>query len=376
MLTRILLVLLICIAALYLAQMLWQLFSSYADLILLFVLGWLVAFILNPLVEWLNRKPIPSALHPILASVLGKARTQTLATFRFSRTAAVIIVYVFVLIAIVLGIALLIPPTVIQLSELASHLPEYTKEIPRVSSWLQNEMANWGIRLNLTQAIQTMLGNLQTYTADAIKNALAILTSLVSFFANLLLVLIISFIITLDGPKIRRAIQKNLLPRQYHEEFQFFIENVDRTFGGFLRGQIIQALLVGIGTGVAMTLFALDFVLIASLLAGLLMLIPLVGPFLALIPPLFVCLVQAPGLALWLFLALLVYQLVIVNVVMPRVLSEAVGLHPLLIFAALLIGVRVAGVWGAFFGIPIAGVLWTMAVFFFQRWQARQSSDA
>ncbi|MCX7839628.1 MAG: AI-2E family transporter [Anaerolineae bacterium] len=376
MLTRILLVLLICIAALYLAQMLWQLFSSYADLILLFVLGWLVSFILNPLVEWLNRKPIPSALYPTLESVLGKARTQTLAAFRFSRTAAVIIVYVFVLIGIVLGIALLIPPIVIQLSELASHLPEYTKEVPRASSWLQNELANWGIRLNLTQAIQTVLGNLQTYTADAIKNALAILTSLVSFFANLLLVLIISFIITLDGPKIRRAIQKNLLPRQYHEEFQFFIENVDRTFGGFLRGQIVQALLVGVGTGVAMTLFALNFVLIASLLAGLFMLIPLVGTFLALIPPLFVCLIQAPGLALWLFLVLLVYQLVIVNVVMPRVLSEAVGLHPLLIFAALLIGVRVAGFWGAFFGIPIAGVLWTMAVFFFQRWQARQSSDA
>jgi predicted PurR-regulated permease PerM len=375
MLTRILLILLICIAALYLAQMLWQLFSSYADLILLFVLGWLVSFVLNPLVARLNRQPIPSILYPTLVSVFGTARAQQLLAFRFSRTTSVILVYLLVLIGIFLAIALLIPPIIVQLSELASYLPEYMKEVPRASSWLQNEMANWGIRLNLTQTIQTLVVNLQTYTAEAIKNALAILTGLVGFFANLLLVLIISFIITLDGPRIRRAIQTNLLPRQYHDEFQFFIENVDRTFGGFLRGQIIQALLVGIGTGMAMTVFALNFVLIASLLAGLFMLIPLVGPFLALIPPLFVCIVQSPGLALWLFLALLVYQLIIVNVMMPRVLSEAVGLHPLLIFAALLIGVRVGGVWGAFFGIPIAGVLWTMAVFFFQRWQARQSTD-
>lgn len=375
MLTRVLLVLLICIAALYLAQMLWQLFSSYADLILLFVLGWLVAFVLNPLVARLNQQPIPRILYPVLESVFGSARAQTLVAFRFSRTTSVILVYVLIAIALVLAIALLVPTTVMQLSELGSYLPEYMKEVPRVSGWLQNEMANWGIRLNVSQALQTALGSLQTYAADAIKNALTILTSLVGFFANLLLVLIISFIITLDGPRIHHAIKTHLLPQEHHEEFRFFIENVDRTFGGFLRGQIIQAFLVGIGTAIVMTLFALDFVLIASLLAGLLMLIPLLGPILALLLPLFVGLIQAPGMMFWLFLALLVYQLVIVNVVMPRVLSAAVGLHPLLIFAALLIGIRVAGIWGAFFGIPIAGVLWTMALFFFQRWQARQSTN-
>jgi len=375
MLTRILLVLLICIAVLYLAQMLWQLFSSYADLILLFVLGWLVSFVLNPLVRWLNQQPVPRVLYPALESAFGTARAQALVAFRFSRTASVILVYVFMVSVILLAIALLVPPTILQLSELASYLPEYMKEVPRVSSWAQNEMANWGIRLNVTQAIQTVLGNVQTYAAEAIKNALTILTGLVGFFANLLLVLIISFIITIDGPNIRHAILVHLLPPQYHDEFQFFTENVDRTFGGFLRGQIIQAFLVGIGTGVAMTLFALNFVLVASFLAGLFMLIPLVGPVLALIPPLLVCLIQTPDVTLWLFLALLVYQLVIVNVVMPRVLSEAVGLHPLLIFAALLVGVRVAGLWGAFFSIPIAGVIWTMAIFFLHRWQARRSAD-
>jgi len=122
-------------------------------------------------------------------------------------------------------------------------------------------------------------------------------------------------------------------------------------------------------------LFAQNFILIASLLSGVFMLIPLLGPFLALIPPLLVCLIQSPHLAFWLFLILLIYQLIIVNVAMPRVLSQAVGLHPLLIFAALLIGIRVAGIWGAFFGIPIAGVLWAMVNYVFQRWQARHSTS-
>jgi predicted PurR-regulated permease PerM len=113
--------------------------------------------------------------------------------------------------------------------------------------------------------------------------------------------------------------------------------------------------------------------LVASLFAGLFMLIPLIGPFLALIPPLLAALLQNPDSALWIFLILFVYQFAIVNVLMPRVLSHALGLHPLLVFGAILISIRLAGFWGAFFGIPVAGVLWTMATFFFERWQNGQS---
>lgn len=374
-LTRILVLLLIGIATLYLAQMLWQLLSGYADLLLLFALGWLVSFVLNPLVAQLSQQPIPRALQPLLQSALGAPRAQALVTMRLPRSVAVIIVYVTFAIAIVAAIALLVPPMIIQLSELTRYLPEYMKQIMQISGWMQNEAASWGVRLNLGQAIQTALGSLQTYAADAIKNALALLTSLLNFFANLFLVLIISFIIALDGPNIRNLFVTKLIPKQYHDEFRFFAQSVDRTFGGFLRGQIIQAFIVGIGTAIAMTALGLQFVLIASLLAGLFMLIPLVGPFLALLPPFLVCLIQTPELALWVLLALLAYQLIIVNILMPRVMSEAVGLHPLLVFAALLIGIRVAGFWGAFFGIPVAGVLWAMAVFFFHQWQTTHSAD-
>lgn len=375
-LTRILVILLICIAALFLAQMLWQLLSGYADLILLFVLGWLVSFVLNPLVAHLSRQPIPRLIRPALEFAFGAARAQAILAFRFPRAAAVIVVYLIVAIAIVTAIALLVPPAIAQLSELARHLPEYMKQVPAASGWVQNEIAGLGIRLNLEQAVQGALGGLQTYAADAIKNALSILTSLLSFFANLLLVLIISFIIALDGPRIRNLTLANLVPKQYHDEFRFFAASVDRTFGGFIRGQIIQAFIVGIGTAIAMTALELQFVLIASLFAGLFMLIPLVGTFLALIPPFLVCLIQTPTLAIGLLFALLIYQLIIVNILMPRVMSEAVGLHPLLVFAALLLSIKVAGFWGAFFGIPIAGVLWAMAVFFFRQWQTAHPANA
>lgn len=374
-LLNVLLVLLILLAALFLAQMLWQLLSGFADILLLFLLGWLVSFILNPVVAQLSQHPIPALLLRVLAPTLGPERARRWSEFQLSRGVAVAIIYLGLVLAIVLAVALLVPATVIQLSQLASHLPEYMAHAPTLGVWVQDQLARLGLRLNVEDAVRTGLGSLQNVAAALIQNALGIFTSLLGFLANLFFVLILGFYFTLDGPRLRQSLL-NLIPDQHQDEVRFFAQSVDRTFGGFIRGQLIQALLVGIGTAVAMALLGLDFVLVASLFAGVFMLIPLVGPFLALIPPLLVVLIQSPGLALWLSLALFVYQFVIVNVLMPRLLSEAVGLHPLLVFAAILISIKVAGFWGAFFGIPVAGVLWAMLEFFFEEWQKGRAADA
>jgi len=176
-------------------------------------------------------------LCPVFEVAFGKTRAQAVMSLRFSRGAAVVIVYLIVVIALVLAIALLVPPAIMQLSQIASHLPEYMKEVPKASEWVQSEIANRGIRLNVEQAVQSALGGLQSYAAEVVKNALTIFSSLLGFFANLFFVLILSFIITLDGPNIRKIIFINLIPRQYHNEFRFFIESVDRTFGVSFAGK-------------------------------------------------------------------------------------------------------------------------------------------
>lgn len=345
-----LLVLLIVLAALFLAQMLWQVLSGYADLLLLFVLGWLVSFILNPVVSQLTESN----------------------GLRFSRNGAVAIVYLALLLVIVLIVAFFMPPAIAQLTELARHMPEYVTHAPPVADWLQNQFNRFGVRVNIEDAARAALASLQGYAATIVQNALTILTSLLGFLTNLFLVLILGFYFTLDGPRLHDTIL-TVIPSAYHDEYRVFARSVDRTFGGFIRGQLIQAIAVGIGTALVMSILGLNFALIASLFAGLLMLIPLVGPFLSLLPPLLVALLQSPGVALWVLLALFIYQFVIVNVIMPRVLSNSLGMHPLLILGAILVSVKIAGFWGAFFGIPVVGVLWAMSLYFFERWQKNQT---
>lgn len=370
-----LLVLLILLAALFLAQMLWSMLSGYADLVLLFVLGWLVSFVLNPMVTQLSAHPIPLPLEPLVRSTLGAARAQTLSAWRLSRQAAVIIVYLVLGLGLVVAVAALVPTFIAQLTQLTRRLPEYTAQLPQLSAWAQDQFARFGIHVSIDQALQSALGSLQSYATTAIQNILTIFTSALSVLANLFFVLIISFIMTMDGPRLRYAIITRI-PARYHAEIHFFSSSVGRTFGGFLRGQLIQALLMAIGTALVMTFLGLNFILVASLFAGLFMLIPLIGPFLALAPPLFAVLLQTPDLTIWLFIALFVYQFIISNLLMPRVLSDSLGLHPLIVFTAILIGVRVAGFWGAFFGIPVAGVLWAMARFFLERLQRQWIKNA
>jgi predicted PurR-regulated permease PerM len=87
------------------------------------------------------------------------------------------------------------------------------------------------------------------------------------------------------------------------------------------------------------------------------MVIPFFGAIVATFPPVLVALTQSLELGLWTFLAIVVIQNVMTNVIGPRLMAQTVGIHPLLVFAALLVGAHVAGLWGVFLALPVAGIL-------------------
>jgi predicted PurR-regulated permease PerM len=113
-----------------------------------------------------------------------------------------------------------------------------------------------------------------------------------------------------------------------------------------------------------MSLLQVDYALLGSVVAALVLLIPFVGPVVAVALPVTIALLTHPEAAVWLFFGLLALQQIIFNVLAPRILSQQIGMHPLLVFLAVLCGARVAGVWGAIFGVPIVAVVTTMVSFY------------
>jgi hypothetical protein len=153
-----------------------------------------------------------------------------------------------------------------------------------------------------------------------------------------------------------------LLPAATREKWFFVEATLNRVLGGYLRGQILVALTVGIAAGAGCALLGVHYALVIGLLAFLFEFIPIVGPVLGMIPAVLIALFQSPGLALWVVIYFILLQQVETHVIVPRVSGHAVGLHPLGVLLALLAGVELGGIGGALLAVPVAGVLYVIAM--------------
>jgi predicted PurR-regulated permease PerM len=136
-----------------------------------------------------------------------------------------------------------------------------------------------------------------------------------------------------------------------------------------LRSQLLQAGAIILGTWVVLAIFGVQAALLSALFAGLFMLIPLVGPPLSLLPPVLATVLTDPTKLIVVMIPLIILQVLVVNVLMPRIMGNALGLHPLVIIVSLLIGIKVAGFWGAFFAMPVAGIMSAFGAFLIRRRQ-------
>jgi predicted PurR-regulated permease PerM len=109
----------------------------------------------------------------------------------------------------------------------------------------------------------------------------------------------------------------------------------------------------------ARELGGMEYIFVTAVVSGLFMFIPLIGPALALAPPVFIAFLTSENwfVALAAVAVIVLVQTVMVNVLQPKIMQESLGLHPILLFVGLLVGVQIAGLWGALFGIPILAVI-------------------
>jgi len=138
---------------------------------------------------------------------------------------------------------------------------------------------------------------------------------------------------------------------------QILESTVARAFGGFLRAQLILAVIQALLVAVVGIIFGIPYLFLIGTLSALAMVIPFFGPPLALIPPVVAAWIYTPETFLISTVILVAVQTVVVNWLQPRLMRDALGIHPILVLVGLLVGAQVAGVWGALFGIPVIAVL-------------------
>jgi predicted PurR-regulated permease PerM len=338
---RALTILLVLIAGLYLAGMVWAILVQFADILLLFFFGWLVAFMFEPAVAFAQeRRGLP-------------------------RPAAVAVVYLGLLTTLV-GVAFwLVPALVSQLIAISQQWPVYVENATAYTLDLHQDLASRGLDPypEVWGNYQELLRRLEGLGPPLLANVLAFARGAAAVAMDVVIVLVLSVYLMLDTRRITHAALR-AVPGDQRDDLIYFMESVRRAFGGFLRGQLVLSGLYGLLTAAVMSLAGLDFTLVASVFAALVMLIPFLGPVLAVLPPAIIALLLHPDRMWWIVIVLVAGQFAVLNVVSPRVMSQTVGMHPLLVFVAVLVGAKVAGLWGALFGVPIAGVVVAMIAFY------------
>jgi predicted PurR-regulated permease PerM len=334
------------IAGVYLVSLLWQILGQFADIALLFFMAWLVAFVLEPFVGALVESRLP-------------------------RLAAIGLTYIALLLLFSAGVILLIPALALQSVEIVRNLPTYVDQATLFINNIQSTSNDWlsshgsPVLIDVKSALnpQELSRRADALGPPLLGNVVGFAAGAATLLVEVVIMLILSFYFMVDGARLADSIIA-ALPLRLQDDARFLVASIHRAFAGFLRGQMIQALLGGVGTGVIMSVLSVDYALLSSVVAGFVLLIPFIGPVAAVVLPVLIALVTHPEVTIWLFVALLALQQVIFNVLAPRILSRQVGLHPLLVFFAVLTGARVAGVWGAVFGVPIVAVVTTMISFY------------
>lgn len=362
---RLVLILISLAALIYISERLWQLFRLFADLARMLALAGLLAYILHPVVAWMDRGLFPEAWLERLIQRGAPPALRRLARLRIPYALGTTLIYTGLLGLLLLALLLGLPLLIRQALDLAALLPQRLQHLPEEMVRVQRELA---MRFNIPPEALALLPSREAWQDLARQGAGWLFPVLVETarqvgggVVEFLLILALSYYTMLDWRNISQQVL-SLIPRHYHDEIHTTARILDRTFGGFLRGQLLIALLNGLVTLLVMLAFEAPFAGLIALLSALIILIPIIGAPIALWgPPLTLWLQGAWTAGLWMWLILLVYQQVLFHFLVPRMLGEATGLPPLLTLIAVLIGVRLFGFWGFVFAIPIAGAGYSLA---------------
>lgn len=188
---------------------------------------------------------------------------------------------------------------------------------------------------------------------------------------DLVLVLVLTFYLLLDSRRFRVILLRALQTRHRDPVRRIFVE-MARVFGAYVRGQIIVALSLFAMVSLALTVIGVPFAIFLGAFAGLVELVPMIGPFAGALPALLLAAPLGGPTLLWTAIAFLVIQQIESNVLVPRVVGRAVGLHPIAAILALLAGFEVGGIVGALFAVPIAGLIWVFVGTAVFAWRGRR----
>lgn len=303
-----------------------------------FLLGILFALLLDPLVKIFER------------------------IIKIPRILNILFGYIVISIIVLVGVKLLIPSLLNTLTQLINDMPYY---IQLINGFLNKTISSTEVLESLSPHLQKSINNLLNQSIEILtnlsSNTFEYILSVASVLLNILMGIILSIYMLHDKEMIKLSCKKLLYASNSKKRadniLEFFKMSHD-IFYSYIFGKFIDSLIVGIISFIVFKfVIKIEHVMFLCIIIFITNMIPYFGPFIGAIPPIFMTLTYSPVKSLWVAIFILILQQVDGNLIGPKVMGEQVGLSPLWIISAVLIGGALFGFIGVFVSVPIAAVI-------------------
>jgi len=313
---------------------------SASHAVFVFLISTIVALLLNPVVLQMKRIKVP-------------------------RWLAVPVVYLAFVAVVVVAIVFLGPPLLRQFQRLFEAIPGWLDSLNGLLADLENWLASHSIEVNLQINTDDIVNWLQSHGAESIGTLVTVGWSVVGWFVNLFLTVVVSFYMLIDGKRIFRFICRLAPGEQAVKED--YVRGLQTAFSKYVRGQLLLGATIGLACGLVIWIMSWDVVgvwpaggqyaLLFGFWAGVTEVIPYIGPWLGAVPPVIAAFFHSPMAALIVIIAYFVIQQLESHILAPNIVGSSVGVHPLVVIFALLAGAQIGGILGMLASLPLLAML-------------------
>ena len=311
-------------------------YTILSDTVFTITLSAIIAYILNPLVEYFESKGM-------------------------KRLFAVITIYLMTLGILFILAFLVIPGSSIEIRKLVNNIPLYfnniTNFIDDISSKYYSSIGDLPpLFQGIEKAVIENVAKIENVIVLGIKNFLEGVINSVSKIISLILTPILTFYFLVDKEFFKKKIIE-LIPSKHKNEVLSLANEIDTSVSKFVRGRLIMALCVGVATTIFLLTMGVDFAIVIGFITGIADIIPYIGPFLGFLPAVIFAFISSPIKALWVSIFFILIQWAENNILAPKILGNSTGMHPLTILLSIIVGGAIFGVFGMILSVPIVAII-------------------
>ncbi|PJE57890.1 MAG: hypothetical protein COU81_03805 [Candidatus Portnoybacteria bacterium CG10_big_fil_rev_8_21_14_0_10_36_7] len=270
---------------------------------------------------------------------------------KIPRILGTIIAYIVVFLAFGLILYLLLPPLASETKSLSENLPTFLSQI---QGWFMSVQKY--IEPTYTNNDFQFLNQLSNRLAGAATNIFGTTIIIFGGIFSFISILVVSIYLTFQE-KALKQFAVSMLPSQYQVYATSIIDRSQVRVGAWVGGQVVLGVVVGVLAFIGLSILHVKYALVLAILAGMLEIVPYIGPVISAVIAALFALLESPILAVWVLILFWVIQQAENYLLVPQIMKKAVGLNPLVVIVAIMVGGELAGFFGILLSVPLAAVL-------------------